>query len=156
MRTSLLAVALFGIICLSAANEWSRGFGENVNWVSFEEGKKISKETGKPQLLLIHKTWCGACKRLKGSFSDDSAVVALQDHFVMSNVEDDEEPQEDEFRPSGSGYIPRILFLENGVVRDDVFNANGNPSYKYFYPNVEAVAEGMKHALLMLKKPEEL
>src|SRR5690242_7745543 len=42
-----------------------RGWGDNIAWkTSLEDGIKDSKESGKPMFLVIHKSWCGACKRL--------------------------------------------------------------------------------------------
>ena len=38
------------------------GFGEHFNWQSFDQGLAEAKETNKPVMLVIHKTWCGACK----------------------------------------------------------------------------------------------
>lgn len=33
------------------------------------EGKRLAAEQNKPAFVLIHKTWCGACKRLKNEFN---------------------------------------------------------------------------------------
>ncbi|XP_037777058.1 thioredoxin domain-containing protein 12-like [Penaeus monodon] len=40
-----------------------RGLGEKFDWHTLEEGLKISETTGKPLMLIIHKSWCGACKK---------------------------------------------------------------------------------------------
>jgi protein-disulfide reductase (glutathione) len=51
----------------------------------------------------------------------------------MINLEDNEEPSDPKFAPDGN-YIPRIFFIDpNGNLRYDLYNQNGNPSYKYFY-----------------------
>ena len=40
-----------------------KGFGDNINWVTFDYAKEHATE--KPIMIIIHKSWCGACKRLK-------------------------------------------------------------------------------------------
>ena len=45
-------------------------------------------------------------------------------------------------------YIPRIFFLDpQGQVLDQVYNSKGNPSYKYFYFNVDTVLSSMRQVL---------
>ncbi|XP_072172723.1 thioredoxin domain-containing protein 12-like [Diadema setosum] len=127
-----------------------RGFGEDIDWLSFDDGRKVAERTGKPLMLVIHKSWCGACKALKPKFAASKEILELSSKFVMVNVEDDEEPQGADFMPDG-GYIPRILFLNpDGVVQKDLINKNGNPKYKYFYSNAALVVQAMKNALAAL------
>ena len=49
-----------------------RGFGDKIDWVTLDYAKKHSSE--KPIMILVHKTWCGACKRLKPIVSRNSAL----------------------------------------------------------------------------------
>ena len=104
-------------------NPLSNGFGEDIEWVKWDDAVETALEVNKPIFLLIHKTWCHACKSLKKSMQQSNARKAfkkLSQYFVMVNTVDDDEPFEEEYRPDGK-YIPRLLFLDkNG----DVFIAN--------------------------------
>ncbi|VDM39266.1 unnamed protein product [Toxocara canis] len=94
-------------------NELARGFGDDIDWVTWREAKQQSKTLKKPIFLLIHKSWCGACQALKTTFRVSSRrdeFVKLSKEFVMVNTEDDEEPDDKRYSPDGQ-YIPRIFFL---------------------------------------------
>ncbi|XP_035698993.1 thioredoxin domain-containing protein 12-like [Branchiostoma floridae] len=168
MASSLIvSLAVLGCLsvlgCAGDDQNKGRGFGDNFAWKDFQSGLQEAKETKKPLLLLIHKSWCGACKALKPKFAASKQIQDLSKHFVMVNVEDDEEPHGEEYTPDG-GYIPRILFMDpEGKVRRDIVNINGNPSYRYYYPDPIQVVDSMKLALekiapdtLNAQHPDEL
>merc|ERR1711976_141505 len=134
------------VVCAQAAEVVDgRGWGSGIDWYKYEDAKEVSAQTGKPLMVVIHKSWCGACKRLKPLFSASQEIKTLSKNFVMTNVEDDEEPQGEMFAPDG-GYIPRILFFNKDFERMDVINEEGNPQYKYFYSDAEQVVSAMKRA----------
>lgn len=122
-----------------------RGFGDNIKWLTFPDGEIQSKKSGKPMMLLIHKTWCGSCKILKPKFANSKEIMELSKNFVMVNTEDDEEPQDSKFVIDGA-YIPRIFFMESsGRVMDEVWNEGTNfPHVKYYYGEPEPIIRSMK------------
>ncbi|XP_071800102.1 thioredoxin domain-containing protein 12-like [Asterias amurensis] len=123
-----------------------KGFGDNIEWWALNDGLAQSKSTGKPLMLIIHKTWCGACKALKPKFAASTEIESLSKKFIMVNVQDDEEPSDSKYVPDG-GYIPRILFLNSvGEVQTELINKAGNPKYKYYYPDVSGVVATMNEA----------
>ncbi|KAL8562291.1 hypothetical protein ACOMHN_037247 [Nucella lapillus] len=114
-------------------------------------GHTDSSSRGKPTLLLIHKSWCGACKAFKPRFAESQDIQKLSQKFHMVNVEDDEEPSGTQYTPDG-GYIPRVLFFDSqGQLLKDVYNKNGNAKYKYYYSSPNALVESMDTVLQQTK-----
>lgn len=97
-------------------------------------------------MLIIHKSWCGACKALKPKFKDSEEIAKLSKYFVMVNTLDDDEPKDPMYSPDG-GYIPRILFISDGKVQEDLIHENGNPKYKYYYHSPDGIINTMQRAI---------
>jgi thiol-disulfide isomerase/thioredoxin len=87
-----------------------RGFGSHIKWLTYQSGLKTATDKKMPMMLIIHKTYCGACKALKPKIRNSEEIGQLSEKFVMVNCEDDEEPYEDQF-DIDAAYIPRIFFL---------------------------------------------
>ena len=98
---------VFVSVVLSKSNGWN----DKIDWQpSLEATLSKVKESGKPGMIVIHKSWCGACKALKPKFAESSSIEQLSENFVMYNALDDDEPKGEEFKPDG-GYIPRMVIF---------------------------------------------
>jgi len=129
---------------VSAATDMARGWGNRIQWHSLQEGQKLSKEQGKPAMIVIHTSSCPACRKLKPRFASSPAIEQLSQHFVMINVQDNEDPGITELKPDG-GYIPRIMFTDaKGQVIREI--NSGNQQWKYFYGDIESICDSMKRA----------
>uniref|UniRef100_A0A9J8DKM7 Thioredoxin domain containing 12 (endoplasmic reticulum) n=2 Tax=Cyprinus carpio TaxID=7962 RepID=A0A9J8DKM7_CYPCA len=161
MHSSLFSIALISFILVFIASHFGevladdkgRGFGDHIDWRSLEDGMKEAEASGLPLMVIIHKTWCGACKGMMLVEFLDSVQISdiprnIQNFFSVRLEKDcdEEEPKDEAFSPDG-GYIPRILFLDpTGKVHSEITNKNGNPNYKYFYSNADQVVASMKEA----------
>ncbi|TMS36447.1 hypothetical protein L596_003606 [Steinernema carpocapsae] len=138
-------------------NPHAHGFGDEVEWVQWDNAISIAMDLNKPILLLVHKTWCGACKALKTTFrvsTNRGELIKLSDKFVMTNTEDDEEPEDEEYAPDGR-YIPRIFFLDKFGKRLEVNNKKAYPNNQYYYPQINDIVKGMKKALELFEAPAD-
>ena len=144
----LMCALIVGLLAAAAAGSGTgpdRGFNGNIAWSNrLEDSLARAKSEGRPALVLIHKSWCGACKRLKSVF-EHPEIERLAHELVMVNLEDDEEPADPAYRPDGS-YIPRIFFVRDGAVLP-LHNTAGNPQYKYYYSSEDQIIASMKAAL---------
>ncbi|XP_046849929.1 thioredoxin domain-containing protein 12-like, partial [Xenia sp. Carnegie-2017] len=99
-----------------------RGYNKNINWTTMANAEVESRKSGKPIMVLIHKSWCSSCKILKPQFAASKEIEELSKNFVMVNTEDDEEPKDKAYAVDGA-YIPRIYFVEpSGKVMDHIWN----------------------------------
>lgn len=127
----------------SASAPWN---GDHIQWVPWEQAVATAKREEKPIFMLIHKTWCSACKALEKDFSASAEIEALSEHFVMANVEDDDEPSDKQYNAQGS-YSPRILFLYPDGAVADVINDSGDPGHLHFYGDAPSIVRSMLKAL---------
>ncbi len=119
----------------------ARGWGDSLPWTPLPDAFAAAQAADKPVMVVLWKTWCGACKALRPKFAASAAIAAASADFVMANAADDDVPEGDKFAPDG-GYIPRILFFDKrGNLLPDV--QGPNPKYKYFHASPDTVAAGM-------------
>ncbi|WP_411017663.1 thioredoxin family protein, partial [Salmonella sp. s51090] len=87
------------------------GWGQDIQWTTLDNAYDKAKELKKPILLIIHKSWCSACKALKKKFVNCQKVADLSNNFVMVNIEDDDNKTDKKFNVDGA-YAPRIYFID--------------------------------------------
>lgn len=155
--THLLLVAgvalLAGLPASTAAP--SNGWNDDIEWVAVGDAAGVAKDSGKPIMTVIHKSWCGACKALKPKFAASTEIAELSKQFVMVNAMDDDEPAGDEYKPDG-GYIPRILFSDSAGAVHPELHEGPNAKYAYFYSDAAQIVAVMKSALAALGGHSEL
>ena len=127
---------------------------ENINWVDFETAKS---DSSRPSVIILHKSWCPACKALKAKLSDSVEFEKLSLQFSMVSAnEDDPLHSDSQFDLDGS-YIPRVFFLNpNGEILTDIQNPKGNPNYKYYHYNAQTVMDAMNKVLKDFPVKDEL
>jgi len=149
-------VSILLVVFISQIAAKSNGWNENIDWAAdIDSFQAKIKESGKPGMMIIHKSWCGACKSLKPKFIASKAIEEASKDFVMLNTIDDDEPSGDQYKPDG-GYIPRILFFNPDGEVDASLKNPGRDSYKYFYPEPNGIVSAMKVAKNKFSSKEEL
>ena len=65
----------------------SHGFGDNVNWIDYNSAMA---DFTKPSLVILHKSWCPACRTLKSKLAHSPEFVELSEKFSMVNANEDD------------------------------------------------------------------
>lgn len=125
-----------------------KNFGTNLKWeTNLERGLQKIVSRQKPGMIVVHKSWCGACRNLKPKFEASKDIQNLSGGFVLISLSDDNHPKDLKYMPDGD-YVPRIMFINpQGSLLVEVINQDGSTEYKYFYSDAESIARSMKHVL---------
>lgn len=76
------------------------------DFLSLETGVQTAIATGKPIMLIIHATYCSACKALIPDIVKSKDAKTLGEEFVVIHSVDGSEPEADKIAPDGT-YFPR-------------------------------------------------
>ena len=146
--SALLLVLLLATVASSVS---AAGFNaKHIRYVEWDKALETGKRLDQPIMMVIHKSWCAACKQLRKKFEASPEIEVLAQHFVMANVEDDDEPEDEKYSPQG-GYSPRIMFLAPDGSVADVINPHSDPAHLHFYGTAEEIVKGMLQALRIVK-----
>ncbi len=84
--------------------------GDQIEWMSFQDGAEAASKTGRPIFVVFHATWCPHCTRYREQFFD-STVVALSSSLVMVLVDSDDSPHVNAKYDRFGDYVPRTMIL---------------------------------------------
>eukprot|EP00897_Mesotaenium_endlicherianum_P009682 jgi/Mesen1/8742/ME000052S08167 len=152
-RAAFVSSTLVFVLCLAnleaLAGARASAFSHSeVKWKKPSElTPSFLAQNDKPILMLIRKTWSGACTVLSEELQhteESKAFVELSRNYVMVDAADADEPLDDMYSPDGR-YIPRILFLDadGNVRKEHTCMLNLNPAYQYFYSSAAQVVHSM-------------
>ena len=131
-RLRLFAAALLLLVpatAFAAADHADLFNGAEINWRVSKTGIYEASKTGKPVIMVLHATWCSACKRYRAVFKDPGIVAASKD-FIMILVDADKEKEiNGAFSPDGT-YVPRTLFIDSEGNVSEKFTG-GDPKYPH-------------------------
>ena len=66
----------------------SQSATNGVHWVPFEDGVKLSHDSGKPIFLFCYGSWCPYCqKMLARTFHDTTVIQYLNSYFTSVRIE---------------------------------------------------------------------
>ncbi len=132
----------------------ARGWGKIFEWapcVGVHPAKEASLATGKPAMVILHRSACSPCYSLKQTFTKNNELQRLSKNFALINCNSTEEPPGKLYAPDGD-YVPRILFFgADGNPHPEIFNRLGKAEYKYYYVDAPSVVEGMLEAAVALR-----
>lgn len=118
MTRRMLALALVVLVagvCSARANspeilrKWNSA---QIEWLSFEDGAREARRSGKRMLVVFHTTWCPHCTRYRKQFFD-RRVTALARKLVMVLVDRDADPATNARYGAFGRYIPRTMVLDS-------------------------------------------
>ncbi len=128
-----------------ATADKSNGLGEAVDWTDWDSALD---DGSKPLMVILHKTWCPACKSLKPKLAESKEFARLSRSFSMINGAEGDKIHDIEKLTIDGQYVPRIHFLDQeGNLLPDIYNEDGNPNYKFYYYTEESVVKAMQRAL---------
>ena len=150
---SSFILCLFVLFTFTFGSEDS-GLNERVDWIDYDSALS---DSSKPTIVILHKSWCPACKSLKAKLSEHENFEKLSSQFSMVNAKEDDPLHDLAIFDVDGTYIPRVFFLDpNGDVLKDVQNPKGNPNYKYYHYNADTISEAMKSVLKDFPSKDEL
>ena len=145
-RAFILTFLIASFVSVLAASDEDNWNDENISWTDdWDSAVKKAGEEKKPLMVLIHRTWCGACKSLRPKFAGSKEIASLSEKMVMVRSAEDSKLSDGRFSPDG-GYFPRILFYgPDGKIYEDIVSRTDK--YKYFHSDPSTIVDAMKKAL---------
>ena len=106
----------------------------------------------KPGLVLFHRSYCGACKRLGNDVRQNKQLIELSKQFVMISCDGTNDPEGDAFEIGivfsmiydkiDGKYVPRVFFINpNNTLNYSI--VSNTFQYKYFYSSSKQLYQKM-------------
>ena len=87
MKTGYV-VAIIILLAIVTLFFFSEGSHKMEGWYSFEDGKKLSRNTGKEMFVFIGTDTCSICKRFKRFFVENkTAMEFIKEHCIPVYVD---------------------------------------------------------------------
>ena len=139
-------------------------FGDAILWKNYADGINEIKETHKPGMLVFHRSYCNACRRLGNDVRGNTELISRSRQFVMISCNGNE-PESDAFMIGigcslflelDGNYFPRIFFVNPNNTINYYFVSNPyNFQYRYYYRDSDQMNQRMKDFLSAIKLENE-
>ncbi len=97
LSTIIIAVIILPfLVGFSPASYHSETYDQWINWMSFGEALKYSRDVNRIIFVYVYTDWCPQCKKLDAmTFTDETVQYYLRNNFVCTkiNAESDREHQ---------------------------------------------------------------
>lgn len=85
-----------------------------INWTTYEEGFKLSKEQGKPIMIYFYADWCRYCKKMEEETYANNYVIEEAKRYVCVKV--DLTKPDEKARAIAKKYnvegLPTVIFID--------------------------------------------
>lgn len=79
-----------------------------IIWFNDEkEAFSVAKEQQKALMMMFHREWCGACKKLWPKVNNDPQIQEISAQFVMLDLRNENDKTGVKYAPDGE-YVPRL------------------------------------------------
>lgn len=103
---------------------------EEVKWMTFNEGYKLAKKSGKIMLVDVYTDWCGWCKRMDRDTYAKANIAGLISSDYVAIKFNPEAPGEYEFKGKKYSGPELAQVISNNQI-------GGYPTTVFYYPKAE-------------------
>lgn len=102
-----------------------------ISWVSYDQGLKLAKSSGKHIMAYFTTKWCGYCKKMqKEAFVDPEVIKYLNSHFISIWIDAESNKELD---------IDGYKITEQKLSQAE-YRVGGYPTFWFLKPNTDRIA----------------